>query len=301
MDRLGALRLFVRAVEGGSITGAGRDLGMSSTAASRTMQLLEAELGVRLLNRSTRQVGATEAGRHLYRRVNGLVADLDVALQEAGDLHDNPAGPVRVTARRSFALTHVVPLLPEFREAYPRIDISLTLTEVVDLVPNEETDVAIRVGLPDRKTLVAHELVRHRSLLCASPAYLERNGEPVAPGDLSRHACLGYRNELEPPRWLFDLDGKTTEVSVSGPLVSNSGEALRIAAVEGLGFVVLPRWLVLRDIEAGALVPCLRSYRVNTAGFSPTFYAVHARSAYVPAKIKVFVDFLVDRIGRRTA
>ncbi|MEM9682521.1 MAG: LysR substrate-binding domain-containing protein [Pseudomonadota bacterium] len=88
---------------------------------------------------------------------------------------------------------------------------------------------------------------------------------------------------------------------VAGPLVSNSGEALRIAAVEGLGFVVLPRWLVLRDLEAGALLPCLPSYRVNIAGFSPTFYAVHARSAFVPAKIKVFVDFLVDRIGRRTA
>lgn len=298
MDRLAALKLFARTVEIGSISGAGRALGMSSTASSKALQDLEATLGVRLLNRSTRHVSATEAGQHLYRRVSGLLGDLDMALQEAGELHDAPLGLLRVTARRSFALAHILPALQEFRVTYPQVEIALTLTEIVEITPNEEADLVIRLGLPSQKTLVARELASNERLLCASPAYLNRAGMPSGPQALTNHDCLCYRQGYEPAIWHFETPNGTKEVPVSGPLVSNSGEALRLAAIGGLGLVVLPRWLVARDIQHGTLLHCLPEFRVYPAGYNAAIYAVHARGAFVPAKVTVFIDYLADRIGK---
>jgi len=299
MDRLSALKLFARVCESGSITGAGRDLGMSSTAASRTLQNLETDLGVRLLNRSTRNVVATEVGHHVYRRIYNPIAELDLALQEAGDMQNTAAGILHVTARRSFALVHIVPILSEFRDLYPRVKIDLSLTEVVNILPNEETDIVVRAGIPDQKTFSAHALVRHKSLLCASPDYLQINGTPQSSEELTAHACLGYKSEIGPTIWHFEKNDIKIEVSASGPFTSNSGEALRLAAVDGLGFVVLPHWLVKKDLEQGNLVNCLPAHRITTAGISPAFYAVHNRGPYIPAKIKVFVDFLVDKINEQ--
>ncbi|MEP4191661.1 MAG: LysR family transcriptional regulator, partial [Sneathiella sp.] len=275
MDRLNALKLFARACECGSITGAGRDLGLSSTAASRTLQNLENDLGVRLLNRSTRKVAATEAGHLIYRRIYNPIAELDLALQEAGELQNTAAGILNVTARRSFALTHIVPILPEFRTLYPRVDIALSLTEIIDILPNEETDVVIRVGVPDQKTVIAHALAQHNSILCASPDYLQAKGTPRSPDDLSAHDCLGYRSEVGGTTWYFEKNGQKSEISASGPFTSNSGEALRIAAINGLGLVLLPHWFVKSDIEKGHLINCLPSYQIRTAGISTAFYAVY--------------------------
>lgn len=296
MDRLAALKLFSRIIDVGTISGAGQTMGMSSTASSKAIQDLEATLGVRLLNRSTRHVVVTEAGQHLFQRIGGLLGDLDRALQEAGALHDEPVGQLRVTARRSFALRHILPALPSFRAANPRLDITLTLTEVLDITPNEEADLVIRLGLPSQKTLVAHELASSERLLCASPDYLRRKGTPADPESLVTHDCLFYRQGHEPGLWLFETPDGTIEIPISGPLVSNSGEALLAAATNGLGLVVLPRWLVAHDIRRGALVHCLPALPVYPAGYNAATYAVHARGDFVPTKVTVFIDYLVDRM-----
>ncbi len=301
MDRLNALKLFARVCECGSITGAGRELGMSSTAASRTLQNLETDLGVKLLNRSTRNVAATEVGHIVYRRIYNPIAALDLALQEAGNMQNTAAGIVNVTARRSFALAHIVPILREFKELYPLVEIALSLTEVVNILPNEETDIVVRAGIPDQKTFIVRALARHKSLLCASPEYLQTNGTPTAPEELTAHACLGYKSEIGPTIWHFEKNNVKFEAAAAGPFSSNSGEALRLAAVNGMGFVVLPHWLVKRDLEQGNLVNCLLSHRITTAGISPAFYAVHNRGPYIPTKIMVFVDFLADKITERVS
>ena len=299
MDRLNALKLFALVCECGSITGAGRELGMSSTAASRTLQNLEADLGVKLLNRSTRNVSATEVGHLVYKRIYNPIAELDLALQEAGDMQNTAAGIVHVTARRSFALSHIVPILSEFRELYPRVEVALSLTEVVNILPNEETDIVIRAGIPDQKTFKVRALARHKSVLCASPEYLQKNGPPQTPEALMAHACLGYKSEIGPTIWHFEKNDVKSEIPVSGPFSSNSGEALRLAAVDGMGFVVLPHWLLKGDLEQGKLVDCLRDHGIATAGISPAFFAVYNRGPYIPAKITVFVDFLADKIRER--
>jgi DNA-binding transcriptional LysR family regulator len=295
LDLLSAMRLFVRVAETGTISGAGRALGLSTTAASKRLQDLEARLKVRLLNRTTRHVSLTEAGQHLYARLGLLLGELDGALSGASRLHDRPAGVLRVVARRSFGMLHIVPALPSFRAAFPEVDIDLTLTEEVDLRPTHGTDIVIRLGRPPaEKSLVTEPLASARRLLCASPAYLERHPPPSGPDDLARHACLTYRRAHEPTVWVFEGERgrRLIEVPVSGPLSSNSGEALRQAALDGLGLVLLPEWMVARDVAAGRLVACLAVRRAYPAGYQAEIYAVWARGEFVPAKITAFIAHL---------
>lgn len=292
MDHLSALRLFVRVVDAGSISGAGRALGMSSTAASKRLQDLEAELRVRLLDRTTRSVSATEAGRHLYDRVSVLLDDLDSALRQAGELQSRPTGVLRVTARRSFGMLHVVPALPSFRAAYPDVELDLTLTEIVEIAPTRGVDLVIRLGEPAEKSLVAHRLASAERVMCASPAYFAGNPAPTGPDDLRRHACLGYRRDVEPSVWVLETAAGRRELAVSGPLRSNSGEVLRAAALDGTGIVLLPRWMVAGDLRAGTLVRCLAETVSYPEGYRAEIYAVHARTPMVPAKTLAFVAHL---------
>lgn len=298
MDRLTALKLFVRVVEAGTISAAGRALGLSTTAASKGLQDLEAALGLRLLDRTTRHVSATEAGRHLHARLAGLLGALDAALREAGELHDRPRGTLRVVARRSFGLRHVVPAIAAFRQAHQEVEIDLTLTETTGLTPTNGVDLVIRLGLPAEKSFVGQRLASDRRILCASPAYLARAPRLAGPEDLARHDCLRYRREEEPAVWVFETgQGRREEVEVSGPLRSNSGEALRRAAIDGLGLALLPEWMVGPDLAAGRLLPCLPELRSWPVGYGAEIYAVHARAEFVPAKITAFVAHLRAALG----
>lgn len=292
MDRLSALRLFLRVVEGGSISAAGRALGLSSTAASKRLKDLEAELGVRLVQRTTRHVAPTEAGSRLYRRLTGPLGELEEAVLEARELHDQPCGLLRVVARRSFALLHLLPALPSFRACHPRVEIDLTLTETLGLAPTHGVDLVIRLAEPAEKSLAAYRLASARRVLCASPGYLRARGEPAEVAELSGHDCLGYRQALEPPVWIFETPSGRRSLEVDGPLHSNSGEALRDAAVLGLGLVLLPLWLVGDDLATGRLRACLTDQPGHPAGYEAEIYAVHARADFVPAKITAFVEHL---------
>ena len=292
MDRLSALRLFVRIVDTGSITGAGRSLGLSGTAASKRMQDLEADLKVRLLDRTTRAVSATEAGRHLYERVSDLLDDLDSALRQVGELQTRPTGVLRVTARRSFGMLHVMPAIPSFRTACPDVEVDLMLTETVEIAPTRGVDLVIRLGLPAEKSLEAHRLASAERAMCASPGYFAANPPPAGPDDLVRHACLGYRRAFEPPVWVFETADGRREVQVPGPLRSNSGEALRAAALDGLGLALLPTWMVAGDLRDGTLVRCLAESVCYPEGYREEIYAVHARTPLVPAKTRAFVAHL---------
>ncbi len=297
MDRLTALRLFLRAIEAGSISGAGRGLGLSSTAASRGLQELEAELGVRLLGRTTRHLTPTEAGSALYRRLAPLLGELDAALGEARELQDRPRGTLRVLARRSFALLHVVPGLPAFLAAFPEVALDLALTEMPDIMPANGVDLVIRLGLPAEKSVVGHRLAPARRMLCASPAYLACRGAPARPEGLREHHCLGYRREAEPIIWVFETPRGRLSLEGAGPRRSNSGEVLRQAALDGLGLALLPEWMVGADIAAGRLVACLPGIPAFPAGYEAEIFAVHARAAPLPAKITAFLAHLTARLA----
>jgi DNA-binding transcriptional LysR family regulator len=292
MDRLVALRLFLRIAETGSITGAGRAIGLSRTAASRGLAELEAALGLRLVDRTTRHATATEAGRTLQLRLAAVLGELDAALDQARTRHDTPAGTLRVVARRSYALRHVVPRLAAFRAAHPAVEIDLTLTEAPGLTPTDGIDVAIRLGEPAEKSFISHRLADGARLLCAAPSYLAAHPAPATPADLAEHACLGYRREAEPVVWHAEGPAGASRIPVRGPLRANSGEALRLAALDGLGLALLPAWMVAEDLAAGRLLALLQGWRLTPLGYHEPICAVHAAAPHVPAKITAFIAHL---------
>jgi DNA-binding transcriptional LysR family regulator len=291
MDQLAALRLFIHVARSKSISSAGRALGLSTTTASKRLQDLEATLDVRLVDRTTRQLALTEAGERLLARSADLLDELQSAFAEARELKNTPSGTLRIMARRSFGLMHVAPALPAFREAYPQMAIDLTLTEETELLPGRGIDLVIRLGAPADKLVVTHQLTSADRQLCASPSYLARSGTPSVPNDLSKHDCLTYRRAAEPATWTFRKGRTEQSVNVSGSLQANSGEILRGAAVAGLGLVLLPDWMVARDLAAGRLRRCIEDYEAFPPLYRAPIYAVHRRGE-VPAKISVFVAHL---------
>lgn len=292
MDRLQALHLFARVVERGTISAAGRSLGLSKTAASKRLLDLEDELSVRLLNRTTRHVSPTEAGQTLYDRIVPMIRDMDAILEQISERTDAPSGVLRVLARRSFGMIHVVPTLPSFRNAYPDVCVDLHLTETVEIAPSHGVDIAIRLRQPSEKSLDWRRLTTDRRLLCASPDYLGRHAPPADLADLDRHNCLAYGQEEEPALWVSEHLGRRQDILVSGSLRSNSGEVLRQAALDGLGLALLPEWMVARDVADGRLRTCLDGLRMYPAGYGAEIYAVYRRDARLPGKVAAFLDHL---------
>ena len=297
MDRLQALQLFARVIERGTISAAGRSLGLSKTVASKRLQDLESDLNVRLLNRTTRHVSATESGQSLYERVIPMIRDVEAILEQIAESSDKPSGVLRILARRSFGMLHIMPALPSFRALYPDLSVDLRLTETVDITPSHGVDIAIRLGRPEEKSLEAELLTTDRRVLCASPDYFERCPPPEDRDDLDRHDCLTYGQDAEPAVWVFEDASGRRDIEVTGVVRSNSGEVLRQAALDGLGLAVLPEWMVAWDIAGGRLKSCLTELRVYPAGYSAEIYAVYMRDVLRPMKVNAFIDHLQKHLA----
>ena len=294
MDRLRAMNVFAKVVAQGSFARAAERLSISASACSRQVAELEAHLGSRLLNRTTRRLSLTESGQGFYERCVQLLADLEEAEQFATQNAARPRGTLRITTSINFGVRHVSPAIGAFLSKYPdvRFDVSLS-DRVVDLV-EEGYDLAIRIGRAGGETVVARRLGAAHMVACASPAYLKAHGAPKAPEDLARHACLTY--EYMPVRnlWTFHgKDGREHAVRVSGPLHSNNGDLLAAAAVAGVGIAYEPEFILAADLKAGRLVPILTSYG---APLGP-IYAVYPSRRYLSAKVRAFVEFLAERFA----
>jgi len=297
VDRLLALHLFARVVERGTISAAGRSLGLSTTAASKRLQDLETDLNTRLFNRTTRHVSATEAGQALYDRIVPMIREMDTILEQISERADAPSGTLRILARRSFGMLHVVPTLPSFRAAYPEVSVDLPLTETVDISPTHGIDIVIRLGQPAEKSVDWRRLTSDRRMLCASPEYFRRNPPPRNLGDIDRHNCLSYTQDSERAIWVSEDRGKRHGIVASGSLRSNSGEALRQAALDGLGLALLPEWMIAWDVAAGRLRTCLDDLRLYPAGYGAEIYAVYRRDPRMPGKIEAFLGHLQRHLG----
>jgi len=294
MDRLAALEAFARVAETGSFSAAARALNLSKSLISRQVSALEAELGARLISRTTRSLTLTEAGRGYYEQVTRILAQMEEADLSVSQLQATPRGKLRVNAPMSFSLLRLAPALPDFLALYPEIDVDLVMNDRrVDLM-EEGFDLAIRIGRLTDSSLVARKLSPVQRLIVASPAYLAERGTPEVPADLRRHDCLCYSNADTIDEWRFcEADGRPVTIEVKGRVRANNGDLLRIAALRGLGFVDLPNFLVAGDIESGALVPVLQDYVKQDGGV----YAVYPHARYLPPKIRVFIDFLAERWG----
>lgn len=297
MDHLTGISVFARVVETNGFTAAARSLGLSKAAVSKQVARLEDRLGVRLLNRSTRRLGLTEAGRDFYERAQRILIEIDEAEQAASSRQVNPRGVLRVNAPVTYGISHLVPVLPDFMRRYPEIRVDLVLNDrFVDLI-EEGFDVAIRVGLgalPD-STLVARRLAVANHTVCAAPNYLAARGTPHHPAELAQHDCLLYSYLSTGEEWRFlDAAGRPLGIRVSGPMRANNGDALRHAARAGLGIVYSPAFLMADDIAAGRLVAVLTDWRTPEAAV----HAIYPPGRPLGAKLRVFVDYLAETLGQ---
>jgi len=285
MDYLGALRMFVRAVEVGSFSKAAIATNTKTSTVSRAIASLEEDLGVSLFHRTTRRAHLTEPGATFYEHARGVLRGLEEARDAASAMEGRPQGLIRLHVPSAFARLHIMPFVPDFLAAYPDIRLDVSLTDVrVDLLA-VGADLAIRIG-PLRR------------IVCASPAYLDRRPPIAEPIDLLQHNCLVYA--LQPTdRWFFRHQAEPGEqVPVTGMLRADDSEPLRDAAVDGVGVVLLPTWLVGEDIKAGRLRHVLPEWSSMIATKPSGIFGVFPPHRMVPPKVRAFLDFAQKRFGR---
>jgi len=292
MDEFTCIRTFMKVVEAGSFSSAARDTSVSAVA--RQVKSLEDDLGVRLLNRNTRSLSLTDAGRRFYERVKSLSNELDSAVLEAKSLQDEVKGLLRVSLRVAVGTTVVVPALPKLLALYPELCLEVLLTdERQDLISNN-IDVAVWLGhLPDSQ-IVARRLSPSQRIVCGTPAYFERHGFPRTPQDLSQHDCLLYTAASFSTRWAFTKGGEHVEVEPTGSIRTDNGLVLLSAALEDIGIIVVHEWMVRHLIVEGRLVKVLTDYVVNPRPGDADLFAVWPSSRGMSRKVRAFVDFLVE-------
>lgn len=296
------LRVFIDVVHHGSFAAAARHLDMAPSMVTRSVAALERELGVRLMQRTTRRLSLTEAGAAYYERVRGVLEGLDRAGEEARATTGDVTGLVRMTSSVTFGQTVLVPLLPALRERHPGLRLELNLTDtMLDLVA-ERVDLAVRLGPTQDSSLVGQRLVPIRYRVCASPAYLAQQGRPRQPADLANRDCLrqplpGFRTQ-----WKFrGADGALQFVDVDGWLMLSNALALHRAALDGLGPSLLADWLVDADLAAGRLVDLFPHHEVTAANFDAAVWLLYASRAYMPRRVRAVVDFLKQQIETTSA
>lgn len=286
------MRLFTQVLDAGSFTAAAQQLDASKQWVSRRVMALEARLGVRLLNRSTRRLAVTPLGQAYYDAAQRLLADLEQVEQSIAGAEGAVKGTLRVSAPLSFAVEHLSPLLPVFLQAHPQVTVELDLSDRnVDLLA-EGFDLALRIGVPEDSGLVARGIADIERVWCASPCYLAEHGTPMAPADLAGHWCLPYgRGQAE--TWRFERAGHTASHRAAGRLRANNGEVLREAAMAGLGIAHLPLFIVRSALERGALARVLDDWRPAPLRLS-ALYPRHRQNA---GAVQALIAFLRNALG----
>ncbi|WP_454811446.1 LysR family transcriptional regulator [Labrys neptuniae] len=297
-NRAGEMEVFVTAAELHSFSAAGRKLHLSPSAVSKLVTRIEDRLGARLLVRTTRTLQLTPEGETYLARAQAILADIaetERMISSGGEVV--PSGRLRVSASVGFGARCVVPVLPDFLARYPKVELDLSLTdEVIDLV-EERADIAIRSGPLRDSGLKARKILESRRVITASPGYLARHGMPDRPEDLERHNCLLFNFRRGLDSWPFRDPGSVMvrRVQVAGNLMANNGPTMRKLCMDGLGLVRLGRFHVQPDIDAGLLVPVLEDYNALDVEL---IHAVFVGHDHLAARIRAFVDFLAEKIGR---
>jgi DNA-binding transcriptional LysR family regulator len=286
------LRSFVEVIESGGLNRAAARLGVSKSIVSRRITRLEAELGTRLLSRSTRGISPTEAGIEFKVRCDRILAELEEARDAVAQQGRSVRGRLRLSAPMALGVRHLAPVLTDLARLHPALELDVSYTDrVVDLV-GERFDAAVRIGSLRDSSLVARRIAPVHAVVVASPDYLSRHGRPGTPQDLTAHECLIYTGSLV-PEWQFQSGTRRISIRPEGRLRSDSGEAILQWAIAGLGIADVPSFLLSDAIESSALVPLLLDYPRPEYGI----HVVRPPGSYVPGKVRVLIDTLVERFG----
>jgi DNA-binding transcriptional LysR family regulator len=297
LDRARELEVFCAVAAGGSFSAAGRALSLTPSAISRTLDRVEARLGARLLLRTTRALTLTAEGQAYLSAARRILADLEEAEQAIAD-QGSPRGRIRVSAAVSHGRFCIVPLLGAFVRRYPNILVDINLSDGIVDIAAGQADVAIRGGPLADSALTARRLGENGRTIVASPAYLARWGTPGTPEDLHNHNCLNFSFRRAEPVWPFRRDGVDYALKVRGAIEANSGETLGQLALDGVGIARVGDFSLGDTIASGRLVPLLQAFN---PGDKEIFHAVFVGGANMPARVRVFVDYLVERWGEPRA
>jgi DNA-binding transcriptional LysR family regulator len=294
MDNFSNMQLFVRVVQEGSFSATARTLGITPSSVSRQISQLEGELGARLFQRTTRKQSLTEAGEIYFQHAERIIADLDTARLAVHRLTDTPSGNLHITVEADFALAYIAPILPDFLERYPEIQVRLSMhSGMMDLVDGG-IDMAIRIGHLSDSSLIARKVAVSQSVVCASPAYIQKYGSPSHPRELEAHNCLSYRVKAGKKYWGFKVQEGSLDVPVSGRIDVNSIVFLRNVALEGQGIIMVPSWIIRDELRQKQLVPLLENYPLEPA--SMPIQVVFTHNRHLAPKVRAFVEFLVERL-----
>ena len=289
MDRMRALEVFVEVVRKNGFARAADALETSPANVTRIIADLEAHLGTRLLNRSSRKMSLTDSGEGLYQRAKVIVEDMGEIEAIASSSALQPRGLLRINAPLTFGVLHLAPLWPKFMALYPEVELEVALVDrVVDIV-EEGYDLAIRISRGGSTTHAARKLATSHNICCAAPAYIAQHGAPQTPADLKQHTCIGYSYAASADEWRFsDAAGQPHPVTVRCSMHANNGDTARAAALAGAGIIWQPTFLIGADLRAGRLVPLLPGFRLPDIDV----LAVYPSRRHLSAKVRVMIDFL---------
>lgn len=297
MDRIEAMATLLAAVDGGSLSAASRKLGMPLATVSRKVSELEAHLGTRLVNRSTRQLTLTDAGRSYVAGCKRILEDIEEIERAAAGEYTAPRGDLVITAPIVFGRLHVLPVIAEFLSAYPEIDIRLALGDRVVNLHEDAVDVAVRIGaLPD-SSLIATRVGAIRQVVCGSPKYFAEKNMPQQPDDLRQHDIVTFDNLTSPQSWKFAVNGAIQSIAVRSRLVVNTAEAAIDAATMSVGVTRVLSYQTASGVNAGTLVLALEKFEPEPWPVS----LVYAGQGLLPIKTRAFLDFIAPRLKARLA
>ena len=295
MDRWTEIELFVQVAETGSLSRAAEALDLSNAAASRHLSALEERLGARLVERNTRRLYLTDTGQEFFRRAKTILGELKDAESAVNATALDPTGVLRITASLSFSVHHVAPLLREYTQRYPNVQVHVeSANRYLDIIDNN-IDVAIRTreSEPD-SNITIRRVAETRRIMAASPRYLSQHGFPKTLDDLHRHKMLIYTYANNPNELRFTRGNETCTVTVKGLLESNDGQILRTAALDGMGILVQPTYILYEDIVAGRLVPVLDDWDLPRLNIN----LAYPSRKHLSAKVRTFIDFMVEHFDK---
>jgi DNA-binding transcriptional LysR family regulator len=297
MKALDSLRIFVTTLRKGSLSAAGRSLSLSPATISRRISALEEELGVQLIDRTSRSLKVTEAGQAFLEHAERVLEAMSAAEDAARSLKLRPEGRLRVHSRTQIGLRVIAPLVPRFSAQYPHIHLEFELSEHPVNLIEQDFDIDIRTGSSSDSSFVIKRLLSSDEVAVASPAFMKAHPRLKHPTELPEVRCLTYRRDQEATTWKYiDEQGEQHELPVQGVLSANSGEMLRIAALGGMGVALLSEAAVRAHLEDGSLVRLMPQFRFAVRGYSNGIYAVFRQTRTLPLKVRAFVDFLAEEL-----
>lgn len=291
MDTLNAMKLYCHIVDAGQLSSAADQLNLSKGAVSKQLAKLEAHLGGRLLNRTTRRLTPTEAGIAFYDRAKRIIESVEEAECIVTGLTVEPKGTLKINAPMSFGLNHMGELLAKYKQQYPKVTVDITLQDrQIDLI-EEGYDLALRIATLKDSTLIARKLSPCHIVMCASPDYLEKHGEPEEPGDLKKHQCISYAYSESMKQWAFENSkGQKKNIPIKGVMTANNGNLISDAVINGMGIASLPTFIIGDAIREGRVKIIMDSWRPQ----AETISLLYPSSRYLSAKVRTFVDFSVE-------